>query len=81
MENNQSDNIKPIDEQIVVTLTNAPVITGCSIQQVANVTGLSWPTAKKHLGLLEDKGIVQHSQIGRAKLYKLSSGKTTNKQK
>ena len=75
MENKQSDNNidKPTyDEQIEVALTDAPVITGLTIQQVADVTGSSWPTAKKHLKELEGRGAVSHTQIGRAKVYRLT---------
>lgn len=73
MENKQSDDIekKTLDEQIDVALTNAPVIKGLTIQQVANITGSSWPTAKKHLESLEDRGTVKHSLLGRAKVYRL----------
>jgi len=72
MENEQSDNNKSkqtLDEQIEVALENAPVIKGLTIQQVANITDSSWPTAKKHLTEFEGRGAVSHTQLGRAKIY------------
>ena len=73
MENEQSDNIskQTLDEQIEVALENAPVIKGLTIQQVTDITDSSWPTAKKHLGELEGRGAVSHTQLGRAKVYRL----------
>jgi predicted transcriptional regulator len=40
-----------------------------TIGHVAQLTGLNRVTVSKYLSVMEAKGLVQHQEIGRAKLY------------
>jgi len=60
-------------------LKNAPKIEGYSVKQIAEIIGVPWPTARWHLELLEAKGVVDHYNIGRAKVYYLKRKKKSKK--
>ncbi len=60
-----------LDERITEALKNAPKIEGFTVKQIAEVTETPWPTARWHLELLEARGVVEHLNIGRAKVYSL----------
>jgi DNA-binding transcriptional ArsR family regulator len=62
---------KDLDTIIEDTLKDAPKIEGFTIKQLAEITETPWPTTRWHLELLEARGVVEHIDIGRAKLYSL----------
>ncbi len=66
---------KSLDEMIEEALKNAPKIEGYTVKQIAEITGVPWPTARWHLELLEARGVVDHYDIGRAKVYYLKKKK------
>ena len=62
---------KDLDEKIKEALANAPKIEGYTIKDLAEITQTPWPTTRWHLELLEARGIIEHMNIGRAKVYSL----------
>lgn len=62
---------KDLDEMIREALSSAPKIEGYTIKDLAEITETPWPTTRWHLELLEARGVVEHMNIGRAKLYSL----------
>lgn len=62
---------KELDEVLEDELKTAPVIQGYTIKQLSELTGHPWATTRWHLELLESKGVVEHQELGRAKLYRL----------
>jgi predicted ArsR family transcriptional regulator len=70
---------KSLSESIEKALENAPTLKGFTIKQVAEVTKTPWPTARWHLELLEARGVVDHVDIGRAKLYYLKKDAESEK--
>jgi predicted ArsR family transcriptional regulator len=70
---------KSLDEMIEEALKNAPKIEGYTVKQIAEIIGVPWPTARWHLELLEARGVVEHYDIGRAKVYYLKKKKRSQK--
>ncbi len=62
---------KSLDRLIEDALRNAPKIEGYTIKKLAEITETPWPTTRWHLELLEARGVVEHFEIGRAKVYAL----------
>jgi len=62
---------KKLDELLEDALDDAPTIKGYTIKQLAEITEAPWPTAWWHLERLESRAIVEHFNMGRAKLYSL----------
>jgi predicted ArsR family transcriptional regulator len=60
-----------LDARIAEALKTAPKIEGYTVKQIAEITETPWPTARWHLELLEARGVVEHLDIGRAKVYSL----------
>jgi predicted ArsR family transcriptional regulator len=62
---------KSLDEILEEALESAPKIQGYTVKQLAEITKTPWPTTRWHLELLEARGVVEHYDIGRAKVYAL----------
>ena len=62
---------KSLDEIIEEALKDAPKFEGYTIKELAEITDTPWPTTRWHLELLEARGVVEHLEIGRGKLYSL----------
>jgi len=70
---------KSLDEIIEEALKDAPKFEGYTIKELAEITDTPWPTTRWHLELLEARGVVEHLEIGRAKLYYLKKKKDEEK--
>ena len=70
---------KSLDEIIEEALKDAPKFEGYTIKELAEITDTPWPTTRWHLELLEARGVVEHLEIGRAKLYSLKKKKDEEK--
>lgn len=71
---------KSVDERIAESLKDAPKIQGYTIKQVSDITDTPWATARWHLELLEARGVVEHIDIGRAKLFTLKKKSEKSKE-
>jgi DNA-binding transcriptional ArsR family regulator len=67
----RQERIDDFDRYLEESLKNAPKIEGFSIKQLAEITETPWPTTRWHLELLESRGVIEHIDVGRAKLYAL----------
>ena len=70
-----------LDELLEEELKKAPKIEGYTISQLSELLGVPWPTTRWHLELLEARGVVEHFEIGRAKIYSLKKKRRKTKKK
>jgi DNA-binding transcriptional ArsR family regulator len=62
---------KDLDKIMEEALAKAPSIEGYSIRQLSDIIDSPWSTTRWHLERLEERGIVEPYELGRAKIYRL----------
>lgn len=83
MDGKAEEKMKKLEDTIATILENKPEISisGSTVQQLSDATDTPRSTVSWHLNRMEAAGVLQATDVGRAKVYCLSSNMPKERKK